>query len=160
MWSIVLEFFAALLGGGVGGSIVAWWLESRSEHKRWLRDQKLQASAQFLHAIYGMSGEMLKMKPGDILPLDFIDRVTATEQTLMQFISPRPVIEAAQAITRSVGEWSQTHTNETVENTESAFFEFRDRITQFTIAVRADLKTGSGDDPKPRCWFRRNKLGT
>jgi hypothetical protein len=152
----VLQFVVAFLGGGASGSMVAWWLESQSEHKRWLRDQKLQAAAQFLHFIYDISGEMIKIEPSADIPITFLDRVTATEQTLVQLISPRSVIEAAKAITASVADWVHAHRNGIDEQTQLAFHEFRDRITKFTTAVRADLKTDSDDNPKPQHRFKRN----
>ena len=95
MQTVLLQLVLSLLGGGVAGGLVTWWLESHSEHRRWLRDEKLRATSEFLDAIYSLSGLMIKLRPGEPLPPDLIDHVTQSEGSRVQLVAPRQVIEAA-----------------------------------------------------------------
>lgn len=46
------NLLAVLIGAlvGVGGVMAGTWLQSRKEHQRWLRDQKLRAAVDFIGA--------------------------------------------------------------------------------------------------------------
>lgn len=149
MQSVAVQIVLALVGGGVGGGFVSWWLESRSEHRRWLRDEKLRATSEFLNSIYSLSALMIKLNPGEPQPPELLDHVTNSEQSRISLVAPRPVIEAAQRVTGSISDWSGMQAHGSENEMLSSFTTFRDRITDFTVAVRSDLGTGRKDNPRP-----------
>lgn len=158
-----------VLTGTLVTTLIGLWVTKSHESQQWLRNEKLRAAEQFLLVIRGISGEMLKMNPNDAVPFDdFLDRVTKSEQGTLELISSRTVIEAAQAIAKSIVAWTTAHdacrTEETVATDKSkaalaarelAFSEFRDLITDFIRIMRSELKTDLKDNPKFRRWLRR-----
>ncbi len=156
MDSVALQIVLALVSGGVGGGFVSWWLESRAEHRRWLRDEKLRAASEFLGSIYSLSSIMIKLNPGDPQPPEILDQVTSSEQSQLSLVAPRPVVEAAQRVTKSISDWSSVQASGSEDEMLASFASFRDRISDFTVTVRSDLGTGRNDNPMP---IRRAQTG-
>lgn len=144
----ILQFLiAAFVGGGVSAALVNAGFSKRHEQQQWLRDQKLQASAKFLQAIYGLSNEMLNFENGKGDSDKFFEQQVESERSLLVLVSPPQVISTATAIADSVGKWVEQDRSKPNEKSQKAFYDFRDRITDFISAVRKDLKT-DGDDNK------------
>lgn len=149
METVAFQIVLAVVGGGVGGGFVTWWLESRSEHRRWLRDEKLRATSEFLNSIYSLSAVMIKLNPGESQPPELFSEVANSEQSRISLVAPRAVIEAAQLVTGSIADWSTAQTDGSEAEMLSSFATFRNRISDFTVAVRSDLGTGRKDNPNP-----------
>ena len=90
---------------------------------------------------------MIKVQAVEPLPLDLLDHVTTSEQSQVQLRSPRPVIEAAQALTRTVTDWTNVQATGADQEMLAASSVLRDKISDFTIAVRSGLTSGSNDSP-------------
>jgi len=149
MESMGLQTVLALVVGSLGGGFVSWWLESRSEHRRWVRDEKLRATSEFRNSMYSLSTLVIKMKPGEQQPPELLDQVKNSEQSRISLVAPQPVMEASPRVTRSVADWSTVRAAGSEDGMLTSFAAFCDRISSFTVAVRSDLGTGRKDNPKP-----------
>jgi hypothetical protein len=94
----MLSFFRhtvpSFLAGTLVATLIGLWVSKYHE--------KLRAAEKYLLVVRGVSEEMLKMNPNDAVSIDFLDRVTESEQGAFELISSRTVIEAAQAISASI----------------------------------------------------------
>jgi len=149
MESTGLQTILALVVGGLGGGFVLWWLESRSEHRHWLRDDKPRVTSEFLNSMYSLSTLVIKLKPGEQQPPELLDQVKNSKQTRISLVAPQPVMEAAQRVTRSVADWSTMRDGGSKDQILTSSAAFCDRISGFTVAVRSDLGTRRNDSPKP-----------
>jgi hypothetical protein len=102
----MLSFFRhtvpSFLAGTLVATLIGLWVSKYHEGQQWHRNEKLRAAEKYLLVVRGVSGEMLKMNPNDAVSIDFLDRVTESEQGAFELISSRTVIEAAQAISASI----------------------------------------------------------
>lgn len=138
LWQVIV---GAFIGGGAAAALINIGFAKRHEQQRWLRDQKLQASAQFLRAIYGISNEMLNFENGAGDPDKFFEQQVESQRSLVELVSPPSVINAATAIANSIGTWADVDRTTPNDRSLVAFHTFRDRITDYITAVLEDLKT-------------------
>lgn len=152
-----VQLGVAILASAGVAAIITHILGARNERARWLRDRKLDALERYLQSVLAVSNEMLKVLPGDQLPQGLIDRALLSNQALLILMAPRPVVEAAKAISDTFTKWVAIQSGGAEEQLVVAFTQFGESISDFSVAARADLGTGKRDNPQPPLWVARNR---
>lgn len=152
-----LQLGVTVLASAGVASIIAQLLGARHERAQWLRDRNLDAADRYLQSILTVQREMLGVLPGDPLPDGLIDRALLSNQSLLILMAPRPVIEAAKAVSEAFTKWVAIQPGGTEGQVVAAFMQFSDRIADFSAAARSDLRTGKRDNTEPSRWPTRNR---
>lgn len=170
--------WAAILGGAVGGVIVAFvesFLSRSRDHQRWLREQRQQRYGDVIRtaeATYRLHNEVLaSVRPMDLVTGELRDKIKrrlaadepqieAANVQLQLIASPRMVEKGSELASWSNELWwlFEGSENEPVEaklvRERTLYWEL---IEEFIQAARADLGAGRDYAGSVRMWYRRQR---